>query len=105
MIDLFLKPGVFEGLLILGAILTPSLYFGLRHRFPDFARTAKVCAFVGPALLVYWFFYLLLQSTLGFASIWVAVILFIISITSGVLAGRFARQDKAFQQTDSSPND
>lgn len=93
MIDFLLKPYVFEILLAVGAVATIAVGFYLEKTKVLQGCDVLMLKVSGPVAVVLYGFLVLLQTVIGFSSVWTLVIFFLVSIGLGVAAGLYGLKE------------
>ncbi len=93
MLQLILDPTRLLILLILLAVATPVAAWLLRHRLPG-VRLSLVLGASGPAILALWGIHNLVLETIGFASVWSALLLLVLAVAIGIGAGWWLAGDR-----------
>ncbi|MBI1291594.1 hypothetical protein GC173_10175 [bacterium] len=99
MTALLLNPTSFLALLVAGAVATPVIGLLAARWLPDWRRTAWVFAALGPFALAFWAVHNAVLATVGFDSVWSAIIVAGACAIIGWLAGRWAGGEAATPST------
>jgi len=94
MIELLLKPYVFEILLAVGAVATIVVGFYLEKTKVLMGRDALMLKVSGPVTVLLYGILVGLQTVIGFSSVWTLVIFFLVSIGLGVAAGIYGLKEE-----------
>jgi hypothetical protein len=86
MLRLLLDPMNVTIALVLLAVATPLAAWQLRTRLAG-RRFALLLGASGPLLLILWGIHNLVLETIGFASVWSALILLVLAVCVGIAAG------------------
>lgn len=97
MLELIIDPTRLTLLLAMLAVATPVAAWLLGHRLNGW-RARLLLAASGPAVLLLWGVHNLVLETLGFASIWSAILLLALAVGLGAASGWWLASDRVSHQ-------